>query len=73
VVIATEREQFRALDLDRLRCLMVRAVIVDLSNIYRADEMKRVNFLYRTVGRAAAELFWKPPRRGGVKRLTPNP
>jgi hypothetical protein len=48
-------------------------VIVDLSNIYRADEMKRVNFLYRTVGRAAAELFWKPPRRGGVKRLTPNP
>jgi UDPglucose 6-dehydrogenase len=55
VVIATEWEQFRALDLDRLRCVMVRPVIVDLRNIYRADEMKRANFRYLTVGRPAAE------------------
>jgi UDPglucose 6-dehydrogenase len=55
VVIATEWEEFRALDLDRLRCLMVRPVIVDLRNIYRADEMKRANFRYFTVGRPAAE------------------
>jgi UDPglucose 6-dehydrogenase len=57
VVIATEREQFRALDLDRLRCLMVRPVIVDLSSIYRADEMKRVNFLYRTGGGLPLSFF----------------
>jgi len=37
VVIATEWEQFRALDLDRLRAVMARPVIVDLRNIYRAE------------------------------------
>jgi UDP-glucose/GDP-mannose dehydrogenase family, UDP binding domain len=41
VVIATEWEQFRALDLERLRCIMARPVIVDLRNVYRAEEMKR--------------------------------
>src|SRR5271163_835255 len=44
VVIATEWEQFRALDLVRLKGVMAQAVIVDLRNIYRADEMKRANF-----------------------------
>ena len=70
VVIATEWEQFRALDLDRLRCLMVRPVIVDLRNIYRADGMKRANFRYLTVGRPAAERYAETamPRR----RKTPN-
>jgi UDPglucose 6-dehydrogenase len=75
VVIATEWEQFRALDLDRLRCLMVQPVIVDLRNIYRADEMKRANFRYLTVGRPAAErsLETVAPRRrkaGGAKSMT---
>jgi UDPglucose 6-dehydrogenase len=55
VVIATEWEQFRALDLERLRCVMARPVVVDLRNIYRADEMKRANFRYLTVGRPAEE------------------
>jgi len=54
IVIATEWEQFRALDLERLRCVMARPVVVDLRNIYRADEMKRANFRYLTVGRPAA-------------------
>ena len=34
---------------------MARPVIVDLRNIYRADEMQRANFRYLTVGRPAAE------------------
>jgi UDPglucose 6-dehydrogenase len=55
VVIATEWEQFRALDLDRLRAVMARPVIVDLRNIYRAEEMKRANFRYLAVGRPSAE------------------
>jgi UDPglucose 6-dehydrogenase len=55
VVIATEWEQFRALDLARLRSVMAQPVIVDLRNIYRADEMKRANFRYFAVGRPAAE------------------
>ncbi len=55
VVIATEWEQFRALDLDRLRLVMAQPVIVDLRNIYRPEEMKRANFRYLTIGRPAAE------------------
>jgi UDPglucose 6-dehydrogenase len=55
VVIATEWEQFRALDLERLRRVMARPVIVDLRNVYRGDEMKRANFRYVAVGRPDAE------------------
>ena len=55
VVIATEWEQFRALDLQRLKGVMVRPVIVDLRNIYRPDEMKRANFRYLAIGRAGVD------------------
>jgi UDPglucose 6-dehydrogenase len=44
LVIATEWEQFRALDLDRLRDLMACPVIVDLRNIYRPEEVCRFGF-----------------------------
>ncbi len=55
VVIATEWERFRALDLDQLKRMMARPVIVDLRNIYRAEEMKRANFRYLGIGRAGVE------------------
>jgi UDPglucose 6-dehydrogenase len=55
IVIATEWEQFRALDLDRLKTVMAQPVIVDLRNIYRADEMKRAKFKYVAVGRPGVE------------------
>jgi UDPglucose 6-dehydrogenase len=61
VVIVTEWEQFRALDLDRLRSVMARPVIVDLRNIYRAEEMKRANFRYLAVGRPTAERHLESP------------
>ena len=51
LVIATEWEQFRALDLRRLKAVMAGPVIVDLRNIYRTDEMKRANFRYFAIGR----------------------
>jgi UDPglucose 6-dehydrogenase len=55
VVIATEWEQFRALDLGRLKSTMARPVIVDLRNIYRADEMRRAKFRYVAVGRPGVD------------------
>ena len=55
VVIATEWEQFRALDLTRLKAVMMQPVIVDLRNIYRADEMRRAAFRYVPIGRAEVE------------------
>jgi UDPglucose 6-dehydrogenase len=51
LVIATEWEQFRALDLERLHDLMACPVIVDLRNIYRPEEMSRYGFAYTCVGR----------------------
>jgi UDPglucose 6-dehydrogenase len=53
LVIATEWEQFRALDLERLHDLMACPVIVDLRNIYRPEEMSRYGFAYASVGRPA--------------------
>jgi UDPglucose 6-dehydrogenase len=55
IVIATEWEQFRALDLARLKTLMAQAVIVDLRNIYRTEEMKRAKFKYVAVGRPGVD------------------
>ncbi|HEY1748505.1 MAG TPA: UDP-glucose/GDP-mannose dehydrogenase family protein [Xanthobacteraceae bacterium] len=52
IVIATEWEQFRALDLKRLRRVMAQPVIVDLRNIYRSEDVRRAKFRYVGVGRA---------------------
>jgi UDPglucose 6-dehydrogenase len=51
VVIVTEWEQFRALDLQRLAACMARPVIVDLRNVYSPDEVVRHGFFYSGVGR----------------------
>ncbi len=60
LVIVTEWEQFRALDLARLKKEMAQPVIVDLRNIYRPDEMAEHGFIYESVGRPA-----DPRRRDG--------
>ena len=71
LVIATEWEQFRALDLSRLKQTMVRPTIVDLHNIYRADEMQRAKFRYIGVGGRDVE----PEKRvrEGRPRHSPSP
>src|SRR6195256_1395191 len=51
VVIVTEWEQFRGLDLERGRDLMACPVMVDLRNVYRPEEMKAHGFAYTCVGR----------------------
>uniref|UniRef100_UPI003783BCC3 UDP-glucose dehydrogenase family protein n=1 Tax=Brevundimonas sp. TaxID=1871086 RepID=UPI003783BCC3 len=51
VVIITEWDQFRALDLERVKGLMKRPVLVDLRNVYRADDMERQGFKYSDIGR----------------------
>ena len=52
LVIVTEWDQFRALDLDRVKLLMRRPLVVDLRNIYRPAEMRARGFEYRSIGRA---------------------
>jgi UDPglucose 6-dehydrogenase len=51
VVIITEWDQFRALDLDRIKDTLKTPVLVDLRNIYRPDEMRAKGFTYVSVGR----------------------
>ena len=51
LVIVTEWEQFRALDLDQLKTLMKSPVIIDLRNIYLPGEMVQRGFTYESVGR----------------------
>jgi UDPglucose 6-dehydrogenase len=50
LVIVTEWEQFRALDLRRLKDLMASPVVVDLRNIYRPEEMSVHGFSYTRIG-----------------------
>jgi UDPglucose 6-dehydrogenase len=51
LVIVTEWEQFRALDFDRLKTVMAQPIVVDLRNVYRAEEIVRQGFVYESVGR----------------------
>ena len=51
VVIITEWDQFRALDLDRMKDALKTPIVIDLRNIYRPDEMKAKGFTYVSVGR----------------------
>jgi UDPglucose 6-dehydrogenase len=51
LVIVTEWEQFRALDFDRLKGVMVQHVLVDLRNVYRPDDITRHGFVYESIGR----------------------
>ena len=53
LVIITEWDIFRALDLGRLKAALAAPLLVDLRNIYRPEEMTRRGFTYVSVGRPA--------------------
>ena len=52
LVIVTEWDAFRALDLDRLKQELAAPTMVDLRNVYRPDELRRRGFKYASIGRA---------------------
>ena len=51
LLIITEWDAFRALDLKRARDLLTQPVIVDLRNIYRPDDMAEKGWSYYSIGR----------------------
>jgi UDPglucose 6-dehydrogenase len=51
LVIVTEWDAFRALDFARLKVSMRGAVLVDLRNIYRPEDIERAGFAYTGIGR----------------------
>src|SRR5436305_8941531 len=52
LVIVTEWDAFRALDLERIKQALKAAIIVDLRNIYDPQDMQRHGFKYWSIGRA---------------------
>jgi UDPglucose 6-dehydrogenase len=51
LVLATEWNQFRRLDLERIKSLLKSPIFIDLRNVYEPDQMKRLGFDYCGVGR----------------------
>lgn len=52
LVIVTEWDAFRALDLARVKAALREPVVVDLRNIYRSEDMRRRGFRYSNIGNA---------------------
>jgi UDPglucose 6-dehydrogenase len=51
LVIVTEWEEFRALDLARLGRIMAEKVLIDLRNVYRSEQALAAGFRYDSIGR----------------------
>jgi UDPglucose 6-dehydrogenase len=51
LVLVTEWDAFRALDLKRVKSLLKEPIVVDLRNVYSPDEMKKLGFAYTSIGR----------------------
>jgi UDPglucose 6-dehydrogenase len=51
LVVVTEWNQFRRLDIDRLKQLMREPNIIDLRNLYEPETMRSKGFKYLAMGR----------------------
>ena len=51
LVIVTEWNQFRSLDLEKVRSLLKSPKIADLRNVYEPEDMRELGFEYVGVGR----------------------
>lgn len=56
IVLITEWNAYRALDLDRLGSAMVQRVMIDLRNVYRTGEAQSAGFAYRGIGRGGSPV-----------------
>ncbi len=55
LVIVTEWNEFRALDLRRVKALLRSPTVIDLRNIYRPADMAQAGFYYFSIGRRSVE------------------
>jgi UDPglucose 6-dehydrogenase len=60
LILVTEWNEFRALDIDRVKRLMRRPLVIDLRNIYNPEEMTAAGLTYHSIGR--------PSRAAGTKK-----
>jgi UDPglucose 6-dehydrogenase len=64
LVLLTEWNEFRALDLARVKDLLRSPIVIDLRNIYQPEDMAEAGFIYHSVGRSTAK-----PRPGPTRSL----
>ena len=57
VVVVTEWNEFRGMDLKRIKAAAKGAVLVDLRNIYRKEEVARHGFTYTSIGRPNEDIL----------------
>ena len=60
VVLVTEWDEFRALDLRQIAESMRGKALIDLRNVYEPEEAVRAGLTYRGIGRGAAALVLEP-------------
>jgi len=51
LIICTEWDEFRRLDLEKIRSLMAQPIVLDGRNIFDPSKMKAMGFVYKSVGR----------------------
>jgi UDPglucose 6-dehydrogenase len=55
LIILTEWNEFRSLDLKKVRSLMKEPLVIDLRNIYKRQDMQKHGFHYVSIGRQEVE------------------
>ena len=55
LVLLTEWNEFRALDLARVKRLLRGPIVIDLRNVYQPQDMADAGFVYHSIGRTAGE------------------
>jgi UDPglucose 6-dehydrogenase len=51
LVVATEWEEFRKLDLDRVRKSLTHPILFDGRNLFDPALMEKLGFIYKSIGR----------------------
>jgi UDPglucose 6-dehydrogenase len=51
LVVATEWPEFKELDLERARAVMSHPILFDGRNLFEPEEMERLGFVYKSIGR----------------------
>src|SRR6266516_4887630 len=62
LVILTDWEEFRSLDLGRVRSLMRTPIVVDGRNLFELTQMQAAGFEYYSLGRGEATFLTEPKR-----------
>jgi len=57
LVLITEWNEFRGLDLRRVKALLRQPLVIDLRNIYNPAEMQAAGLVYHSIGRSPEGLI----------------